>query len=536
MKKILSVIFPLLAVAAATGLASASDEPVMPYDQKLRWAEKAISEFYVDTVNEEKLVEAAINAMLEKLDPHSQYTNAEETRQMTEPLQGNFSGVGIQFNMQKDTLYVIQTVAGGPSEKAGILAGDRITEVNDTAIAGVKMRNTDIMKRIRGPKGTKVKLRVVRRSVKEPIDFLITRDDIPINSLDAAYMADDATGYIRLSRFGSSTDKELGEAVAKLKKQGMRQLILDLCDNGGGYLETAIEVSNRFLQRGDLIVYTEGLSAPRQESKADGWGDLKELDVVVMVNQYSASASEIVAGALQDHDRAVVVGRRTFGKGLVQRPFPFPDGSLIRLTVARYYTPAGRCIQKPYDDYRNEIYNRYKNGEFYSADSIHFADSLRVFTLRNRRAIYGGGGIMPDVFVPFDTTQYTDLYRDLTARGTLHQSAVAYVDTHRKRITTDYASADDFIKRFEVDETILSGLLDDARHDSITIDTAQYELSRELIADVFKAIVARDIYAESDYFRVMNRRNPMLIEALAIINDKRRYSEILQGHDPAAKR
>lgn len=535
MKRIIPFIALLIAAAAIGSFRAISVEPAMPYDQKLRWAERAISEFYVDTVDEEKLVETAINAMLEKLDPHSRYTNAEETRQMTEPLQGNFSGVGIQFNMQKDTLYVIQTVAGGPSEKAGILAGDRIIAVNDTSIAGVKMRNTDIMKRIRGPKGTKVKLQVIRRQVAEPIDFVITRDDIPINSLDAAYMADATTGYIRLSRFGSSTDKEMSEAVAKLRKQGMKQLILDLCDNGGGYLETAIEVCNHFLERGDLIVYTEGLSVPRQDSRANGWGDLKDIDLVVMVNQYSASASEIVSGALQDHDRAVVVGRRTFGKGLVQRPFPFPDGSLIRLTVARYYTPAGRCIQKPYDDYEHELLNRYKHGEFYSADSIHFADSLKVYTLRNRRVIYGGGGVMPDVFVPFDTTQYTDFYRDLTARGTLHQNAVAYVDAHRKEIKATYPTSDDFIERFTVTDDILDNLLAEAQRDSIKFDSAQYELSRELIADVFKAIVARDIYADSDYFRVVNRRNPMLVEALAIINDKRRYNSILQGNDTAGR-
>ena len=316
--------------------------------QKLLNAEYAISTLYVDTINEDKLVEEAIKGMLESLDPHSSYTDAKETKELEEPLQGEFSGVGIQFNMNKDTLYVIQTVPGGPSERVGVLAGDRIIYVNDTIIAGVKMKNSDIQKRLRGKKGTNVTIKVKRPGVKELITFRITRDNIPLHSIDAQYMLDERTGYLRISRFGAKTHEEMMDALEELKKQGMTQLVMDLSDNGGGYLNAAIDMCNEFLDRGQLMVYTEGDNSPRNEANANGWGEHKDLHMVVMVNQYSASAAEIFAGAMQDWDRAVIVGRRTFGKGLVQRPFKFEDGSMMRLTVARYYTPSGRCIQKPY--------------------------------------------------------------------------------------------------------------------------------------------------------------------------------------------
>ena len=374
--------------------------------KKLMNAEFAISQFYVDSISEDKLVEDAIKGMLQQLDPHSSYSTPEETKELEEPLEGEFSGIGIQFNMNADTLYVIQTVAGGPAEKVGIYAGDRIIEVEDTVIAGVKMSNTRIMKMLRGKKGTKVNVLVKRRGVSQPIPFRITRDDIPVYSIDASYMADEKTGYIKISRFGKKTNDEFCDAVDKLKKKGMKQLIIDLTNNGGGYLQTAVELANNFLDSGQEIVYTLGNNSPKYEAKANGRGRFKNDDfkVVVMVNQYSASASEILSGALQDWDRAVIVGRRTFGKGLVQRPFRFNDGSMMRLTVARYYTPSGRCIQKPYkagdsEKYDMDIYNRLVDGELAHADSIHFSDSLKYETLRAHRVIYGGGGIMPDLFV-----------------------------------------------------------------------------------------------------------------------------------------
>ncbi len=403
-----------------------------PQDQlqniKLRMAEAAISQLYVDSVDETKLVEDAIKGMLDGLDPHSSYTDPEETKDLSEPLAGNFGGIGITFNLNQDTVYVISTVAGGPSEKVGVMAGDRIIAVNDTAIAGVKMKNSEIMKRLRGPKGTDVNVKVLRST--DTVDFRITRDDIPIYSVDAAYMADPTTGYVRVNKFGAETPKEFREALKKLRKQGMKDLVLDLVDNGGGYLNAAVEMLGEILEPGQLAVYTEGLSSPRADLAVPRTAKPLMADgrVVVMVNQNSASASEITSGAIQDWDRGVVVGRRTFGKGLVQRPITFPDGSMMRLTVAHYYTPTGRDIQKPYEKgnakaYREDMVNRLNSGELMHADSIHYADSLRVSSLRNRRDLYGGGGIYPDSFVPLDTTEYTKYYRNVLAKGLLNRFA-----------------------------------------------------------------------------------------------------------------
>ncbi|MDE6176795.1 MAG: S41 family peptidase, partial [Paramuribaculum sp.] len=341
---------------------------------------------YVDSVPEEKMVDNAIIAMLKTLDPHSSYTDASETRQVTEPLQGNFSGIGIQFKMLNDTLFVVQTIASGPSEKVGILAGDRIIAVNDSAIAGVKMVNTDIMKRLRGRKGTKVDLRVVRRGVAEPINFRVVRDDIPLYSVDAFYSPAPGTAYIKISRFAESTAKEVREALADLEKQHpIESVVIDLQDNGGGYLQSAIELADMFLPAGSPVVYTEGMRQKNASYETSLKGKYADRKLIVLVNQYSASASEIFAGAVQDNDRGLVIGRRTFGKGLVQRPIPFPDGSMIRLTVARYHTPSGRCIQKPYalgesEEYQLDMLNRYESGELFDADSIHFSDSLRYTT------------------------------------------------------------------------------------------------------------------------------------------------------------
>ncbi len=375
---------------ALTGVASAQFLNNNASLRKLLNAHYAISNFYVDTLSEDRLIEEGIKGMLESLDPHSTYTNAKETKELEEPLQGEFSGIGIQFNMKQDTLYVIQTTVGGPSEKVGIMAGDRIITVNDTTIAGVKMKNSDIMKRLRGKKGSKVTVQVKRGNNPELITFRITRDKIPLYSIDATYMIDEKTGYVLISRFGAKTYDEMVEAIKKLEKQGMKQVIIDLGNNGGGYLNAAIDMCNEFLQRGQLIVYTQGDKNPRKEAKANGLGDYKDLKMVVIVDQLSASASEIFAGAMQDWDRAVVVGRRSYGKGLVQSPFKFDDGSMMRLTVARYYTPSGRCIQKPYTKgdkkhYEEDLLDRSKEGEYYHLDSIQFNDSLSYKTLNARR-------------------------------------------------------------------------------------------------------------------------------------------------------
>lgn len=506
--------------------------------QKLMNAQYAISNLYVDSVDENKLVEDAIVGMLDKLDPHSSYTDAKETKEMEEPLQGEFSGIGIQFNMKQDTLYVIQTTPGGPSERVGILPGDRIIYVNDTSIAGVKIKNSDIQKKLRGKKGTKVTVKVKRGNQKDLISFKITRDKIPLYSVDASYMLDERTGYIRISSFGAKTYNEMMDALDKLKKQGMDQVIIDLNDNGGGYLNSAIEMSNEFLNGGQLIVYTEGLNAPRNEATAFGNGKYKDLKMVIMVNQYSASASEIFAGAMQDWDRAVVVGRRTFAKGLVQRPIRFDDGSMMRLTVARYYTPSGRCIQKPYvkgdkKAYSEDILNRSKEGEYYCIDSIQFNDSLRYSTLKNRRTIYGGGGIMPDIFVPVDTSEYSTYYRDLVAKGVIYQYAIDYVDKHRKDLKKQYATVDDLDKRFNVTDDMMQALIAAGEKEKVTYNEEQYATSKRVISTYVKALIARDTFAEQEaYTKIVNHENPDLKAALKVIYDDQLYNSLLLNGNP----
>ena len=446
--------------------------------QKLTLAEYAIVNLYVDETDENKLVESAIMAMLKELDPHSTYSNAEEVKKMNEPLQGNFDGIGIQFNMMEDTLLVIQPVSGGPSEKMGIRAGDRIIYVNDTLIAGVKMSTEDIMRRLKGPKGTKVDLKIVRRGVNELLSFMVVRDKIPVHSLDASYMITPKIGYIKINRFGATTHEEFMNALASLKGQGMQDLILDLQGNGGGYLNAAIDIANEFLGQGELIVYTEGRRNPRHEFVAKGDGKHQQGKLVVLVDEYSASASEIVSGAVQDWDRGAVVGRRTFGKGLVQRPIELPDGSMIRLTVARYYTPAGRCIQKPYDSvekYNADLIERYNRGEMMSADSIHFPDSLKCKTLKEGRTVYGGGGIMPDYFVPVDTTLFTPYHRQLSNKGVILKVHFQLIDAHREEWKKDYQDYALFCKKFDLSDSMMKQLIAEGEKEGVTFKEEQYK-------------------------------------------------------------
>ena len=539
MKKAILTIVPDLAIICSVAAGQKKEWRSISPRQKLQAIESTINNYYVDTINEEMLVEAAIRGMTEQLDPHSIYSDKEETTDLTEPLDGNFSGVGIEFNMQNDTLYVVQTVAGGPSERVGIQPGDRFIAVNDTVIAGKGMKNTDIMKRLRGKKGTEVCITVVRRGVAEPIEFRVTRDDIPLYSIDAAYMIDDKTGYIRLSRFARTSLDEFLEAEKKLKKQGMKQLILDLTDNGGGYMNIAAEIANEMLGKKQLIVYTQGNHSRRQDLLSDGKGRFKSEKVVVMINQFSASASEILAGALQDWDRGVVVGRRSFGKGLVQREFMLPDTSSFRLTIARYYTPSGRNIQKPYvkgdrEEYDKDIIDRYNHGEFLSADSIHFADSLKFQTLKNHRTVYGGGGIMPDVFVPLDTTLNTRYYRDLVAKGVITQFALKYVDENRAMLKEKYPDANAFVSTFAVDDAMIDNLAKAGEQEGVKKDDEQFATSKELLRDILKAVIANDLFNTSTYFQVINKRNDIFQEALKIINDEQRYEAILK-HGNAAE-
>ena len=490
---------------------------------KLFNATRAITNLYVDSVNEDKLVEDAIKGMLEKLDPHSTYANAKEVKQMNESLDGNFEGIGVQFNMMEDSLVVIQTISNGPSEKVGIIAGDRIVLVNDTAIAGVNMSKEEIMSRLRGPKGTKVRLGIVRPGIKDKLTFMVTRDKIPVFSIDAAYIIKPDLGYIRIGNFGATTYDEFREAMDKLEKQGMKDLIIDLQDNGGGYLQTAVYIVNDFLNKGEMIVYTEGRSSPRREYYADGSKELFKGKVCVLINEYSASASEILSGAIQDQDRGIIVGRRSFGKGLVQRPLEFPDGSMIRLTIAHYYTPSGRCIQKPYtkgkkEDYAHDIENRYKNGEFTSADSIHFADSLKYYTLREHRTVYGGGGIMPDHFVPLDTTQYTKFHRQLSAKSYIINANLKYIDEHRKALKKQYKTFEDFNAHFEIPQEVIDGIIQKAANDDVK-PTDDDELAHTLpyLSKQLKALVARDLWDMSEYFQVMNETNPIFKRAVELM-------------------
>lgn len=527
MKKIALSLLTFLLVCTSL----AAQKPDMDA-RKLQLALYAISNLYVDSTDEGKLVEDAIIGMLDKLDPHSNYMDPEETKEMTEPLQGNFDGIGIQFNLLTDTLYVIQVIPGGPSEKVGLMAGDRIIQVDDTLIAGVKTKTTDIMKMLRGPKGTEVRVKVKRGAEPELIEFKIVRGKIPVYSLDAAYMADKNTGYIKLNRFAASSADEFREALEKLKKQGMKNLILDLQGNGGGYLNIAIELADEFLDKDKLIVYTQGSKQPREDAKSTIRGQFQEGRLVVLVDESSASASEIVSGAIQDWDRGVIIGRRTFGKGLVQKPIPMPDGSMIRLTVSRYYTPTGRCIQKPYEsgkleEYQHDLIDRYNRGELMSADSIHFPDSMKYNTLSTKRIVYGGGGIMPDVFIPVDTARYTDYHRKLLASGLINRVAMNYLDRNREAMTKKYPKFQQYKQDFTIDEEILDELLSMAKDEKIAFDEEQYNRSKPLISLHIKALIARDLYDMAQYFQIVNDDNESYQKALHIINDKEAYNKIL---------
>ena len=528
MKRFLMSLLILSVFAASAAAQRGNDQDA----RKLQLALYAISNLYVDNTDEGKLVEDAIVGMLEKLDPHSTYTDPEETKEMTEPLNGNFDGIGIQFNMLTDTLYVIQVIPGGPSEKVGLMAGDRIIMVDDTLIAGVKMKNTDVMKRLRGPKNTEVRVKVLRSNVPDLVEFKIIRGKIPVYSLDAAYMADKTTGYIKLNRFAASSAEEFRQALEKLKKQGMKNLILDLQGNGGGYLNIAIDIADEFLDKDKLIVYTEGSKQPREEAKSTARGDFEDGRLVVLVDETSASASEILSGAVQDWDRGVVVGRRTFGKGLVQKPIPMPDGSMIRLTVSRYYTPTGRSIQKPYengkqDQYNHDLIDRYNKGELMSADSIHFPDSMKYNTLSTKRVVYGGGGIMPDVFIPVDTTRYTDYHRSLVASGLVNRVAMNYLDRHRSEMNKKYPKFVQYKQDFDVDEALLQELLTLAGEEKIKFNEEEYNRSKPLITLQIKALIARDLYDMAEYFQIINDDNASLKEALRIINDTKAYEKEL---------
>lgn len=499
--------------------------------RKMILSQSAIKQLYVDTVNDEKLVEDAIRGMLKELDPHSQYTPAKDVQALNEPLQGSFEGIGVQYNVNEDTLVVIQPTSGGPSEKVGIIAGDKIVTVDDSVIAGIKMSRAETMKRLRGPKGTKVKLGIIRQGIPGIQTFIVTRDKIPVYTLDAAYMIDETTGYIRISSFGQTTHAEFVKAAAELAGQGMKNLVLDLQGNGGGYLQAAVELADEFLADDEMIVYTEGRTIGRHEYHAKA-GKMNIDKIVILVDGYTASAAEIVSGAIQDNDRGTIVGRRTFGKGLVQRPIDLPDGSMIRLTVAHYYSPVGRCFQKPYvkgdkKSYDNDMMDRLNSGELMSPDSIHFPDSLK-YTTKGGRIVYGGGGIMPDVYVPLDTTIYTRLYRELAAKSCIIQSTLKYLEIHRKAFIKQYnieayrkAKAKRFenkqydpkdltegFKRYEtefsVPQEMIDILLEKAKESKIEYTDSMLQATMPVLRIQLKALLARDLWDMNEYFQILN--------------------------------
>lgn len=479
-----------------------------------------VNSLYVDTVQWPSIEDHAIVAMMDELDPHSQYISRDEFNAVNDPLLGSFEGIGVQFRIVDDTVAIVNTIKGGPSEKVGIMAGDRIIRVNESIIAGVKIQNDSVMRLLKGPQGTTVRVKNYRRGVEGLLDFTITRDVIPTYSVDIAYMLEPEMGYIKLSKFSATTYKEFMDAVKKLESQGMKKLVFDLRGNGGGYLSAAVDIVDEFLPKGSLVVFTEGKSRPRTVFKARKKGHLESMPVAVLIDGESASASEIVAGALQDNDRGTIIGRRSFGKGLVQEQIMLSDQSAIRLTVARYYTPTGRCIQKPFtgnkEDYILESYDRYQNGELFSADSIHFADSLK-YTTPKGKTVYGGGGIMPDVYVPLvdDSTEY--YFNKIANLGILYQFAFDYCDQHRKALAR-YKSVDDFARGFRVTDAMFNDLVEQAEAKGIKGNEKERQVARKEADILLKAYVARDLFDDEGFYPIYRPMDDMLQKAIEILH------------------
>jgi carboxyl-terminal processing protease len=484
-----------------------------------------IERMYVDSVDAEALTEKAIVSLLEELDPHSVYLSKEELQEANEPLQGSFEGIGIQFQILNDSILVVNPIEGGPSEKLGIRAGDKIVEIEGKNVAGNGVTNNDVTSSLRGPKGTIVKIGIWRKGVKDILHYEIVRDKIPIFSIDASYMANPTTGYIKVSRFAKTTTEELRKALDDLKAKGMKDLILDLQGNGGGLLNSAIEMADEFISGDRLLVYTEGRSFARENFKANPKiaGKFEKGKLVVLIDESSASASEIVSGAVQDWDRGLIVGRRSFGKGLVQRPIPLPDGSAVRLTVQKYFTPAGRCIQKPYEDgleaYMMDKKNRFEKGEFFSLDSLSFPDSLKFFTNIKKRTVYGGGGILPDIFVPLDTTESSAYFSELLRTGVNNDWVLNYVDAEREKLMKAYPTLDSFVQYYEVPTSGIQAMIDELEKKGVPFNKEEFAISERAIRIRTKALVARNLFDYSAFYRVINELNPAFKKALQTLED-----------------
>ena len=521
LKKYLRKGFSLCLLLIVFGLLSANAQTVKHQAVKYQNLLALIDAFYVDTVNIEKLTEDAIVKVLAELDPHSIYISKDEIKDMNEPLQGSFSGIGIQFNILRDTLMVVTTVPGGPSEKVGLRSGDRIVQIDEENVASIGLKNTDVHKKLRGEKGTIVTIKVKRKKEKDLLEFVITRDKIPLHSLDAAYMVNNEIGYIKLNRFSATTVDEFMEALIDLKGKDMKDLILDLRGNGGGFMTAAIEIVDQFIGPNKLIVYTKGLATPRRENISTEKGIFKEGRVVVLLDESSASASEIVSGAVQDWDRGVIIGRRTFGKGLVQRQFPLSDGSMIRLTTAHYYTPTGRCIQKPYEngvkDYHMDILKRFKSGEMITADSIHFPDSLKYSTLEKKRTVYGGGGIMPDIFVPIDTTANFKYFNLLVRKNVIYPYVVNYMDKNMEDLRKEYPDFKSFEEKFEVNDEMMDEIVAMGEKEGVEKNEEDYNAVVDDIKLHVKALLAGDLWKRTEYFKIVNKKNQFVNKAIEVL-------------------
>ncbi len=477
---------------------------------------------YVDTINKKELVEKTVTSLLESLDPHSAYIPASDFSAVNEPLEGNFDGIGVEFNIFKDTIRIINTIEGGPSEKTGILDGDKFINIEGKKAAGVGITNKEVFEKLRGPRGSTVNVSIMRAGIKDLLNFKITRDAIPLYSLDAYYMVNPSVGYIKISKFAATTYDEYLKAFNALSKQGMKKLILDLRGNPGGYLNAAVDISDEFLANGLQIVYTQGKANPKKIFKATERGSFEKNGLAILIDEGSASASEIVAGAIQDNDRGIIVGRRSFGKGLVQDQMQLPDGSAIRLTIARYYTPTGRCIQKPYtddkDEYYNEEYDRYDHGELLNIDSIKL-DKKQAFKTPEGKTVYGGGGIMPDVFVPIDTSKTNSVLNKLFYAGVVNTFAFEYSDNNRARLKS-YGSAKNFIAQFQVTQAILDEFFTYCEKLKTKIDPAAKARAGVALKPYLKALIGRDIFDRDAYYPIINENDKCILKAAELLNTK----------------